>query len=309
MKICIVQSACFSVYKSVNDVNKHYKDDSMNRQISLSEYEGDDWICMSVKNHQDYASKHSYEYHLNKESSLPTDRNISWYRIPAIFDAIEKYSPDWIFFSDVDTLFMEDEIKLETFIDRAEFLGKDLILASQGPSDGGTLEGGEVKKRYDRLINFGSFFIKNSKWSKKWLKKLWNFPSESIAHEHLLYQEYYDNCVANIFLDNNIFETKANSLVLSNTFFNAFFPLEYWKNWLVNELGPKPKKHGDVLAANTYDIFYKEGDFRIHFTALNFEQRQVLMREYAFRKDNPDKSKWTEINYTSLVRGRKHKRK
>lgn len=306
MKICIVQSACFDTYKSVNTVNSGTGDNSTKRSISLSDYEGDDWINISVNNHQQYASKHKYDYYLNKEGRLPADRNISWYRVPAIFKAIEKHSPEWIFFSDVDTLFMDDTIKLESFIEKAEVLGKDLILANQGPSEGESVEGGG-KVFYDELINFGSFFLKNSKWAKKWLSKVWDFPSQSLSHEHLLHQQYYDNCVVNMFLKQNTFETKSNSLVLSNRFFNSFFEISEWQNFLQNQLGKKPKNNGDILPANIDDIFYKEGDFRIHFTALNFEQRQAVMEEYAFRKDNPDRQKWKTVNYKRYIKGRKHR--
>ena len=106
-----------------------------------------------------------------------------------------------------------------------------------------------------------------------------------------------------MFLKQNTFETKSNSLVLSNRFFNSFFEISEWQNFLQNQLGEKPKDNGDILPANIDDIFYKEGDFRIHFTALNFEQRQAVMEEYAFRKDNPDRQKWKTVNYKRYIKG------
>ena len=88
---------------------------------------------------------------------------------------------------------------------------------------------------------------------------------------------------------------------------NSFFEISEWQNFLQNQLGKKPKHDGDILPANIDDIFYKEGDFRIHFTALNFEQRQAVMEEYAFRKDNPDRGKWKTVNYKRYIKGRTHR--
>jgi galactosyl transferase GMA12/MNN10 family len=98
-----------------------------------------------------YAKKHGYDviiYH----QLLDTSRPAAWSKIVAIQKHLKKY--DWIFWSDADSLIMNNDIKVETLIDD----NYDLII---------TREKGRT------TLNTGSFLIKNTAWSHALLRDIY----------------------------------------------------------------------------------------------------------------------------------------
>ena len=258
MKICIVQIGCLNEYRAVNETSAEL--------VNLSKSKAKSWLELSIKNHKNYCDKHKYEYIFKEYDSLPTERNICWYKIKAILETMQDESIDWVFYCDLDTLIMNDSFALEDIINLAEASGKDLIVPKQVSS---VMKdpAGEGMLKSDEGINFGQFFIKNCKWAKIFLQKLWDFPIDNPHHIDLLNSKYYDNCVANIFWRLNIFETKNNSLAVYNSRFNSYYDNE-----------------GDQTLDYSWDkrqqTYYKNGQFKIHFAVLNFEERQKIMPEF-----------------------------
>lgn len=102
------------------------------------------------ENKKIYADKHGYDliiYHELLDSSRPGP----WSKILAIQKHLKDY--DWIYWSDADSLIMNKDIKLESFIDA----NYDLIIS---------------KDCYEK-INTGSFLIKNCAWSHYILKRIY----------------------------------------------------------------------------------------------------------------------------------------
>lgn len=102
---------------------------------------------ISTPNKEAYAKKHGYEFRLIRVS-LDRTRHPSWSKILALYGYLMEPDYDWIFWSDPDSLIVNDEIKLEDIIDDRY----DLIF---GEDDNG--------------INCGEFLIKNSDLSREFL--------------------------------------------------------------------------------------------------------------------------------------------
>ena len=265
MRISVVQFGNLHTFKHLTTGN----------EFNLASLDGDDdWLSLSMKNHKEYCDLHGYSYFFHELEDFPNDRNISWYKIPAILSAfaaqddvdIEIHEPQWVFYCDLDTLVMNKSVELEDIINRAEFLGKDLILPKNKNFKSRTMNSKE--KNIKKGINFGQFFIKNCAWSKLWLSKLWQFPLNYINHLDLLKTKYHDNCACNIMLKSNIFETKNNSILVANKLFNSY----------LNEIASSRESY-----LERQEYYYKDGDFKIHFADIDFETRQERMTEYYMR--------------------------
>lgn len=123
-------------------------------------------------NKKAYARKHGYDIYLHHEL-LDLSRPPAWSKIPAIEMHLHDY--EWIYWSDADSLIMNDEIRLESIIDDRY----DLIITQE-----------TTKKN----LNTGSFLIRNSDWSRQLLKDMYkqeqfinaNGYWEQAALKHLL---------------------------------------------------------------------------------------------------------------------------
>lgn len=113
----------------------------------------------SDENKQRYAKKHGYDVFIYHEL-LDASRPGPWSKILAIQKHLADY--DWIYWSDADSLIMNTDIKLESFIDDEH----DMIIS---------------KECYYGYLNTGSFLIKNSPWSHELLRRIY-------AQEQFIFQ-------------------------------------------------------------------------------------------------------------------------
>ncbi|HAI18740.1 MAG TPA: hypothetical protein DCM10_12310, partial [Xanthomarina gelatinilytica] len=123
----------------------------------------DDWACIAVDNKKKYCRKHGYDF-VCKRGLYETKfekRHPSWHSIKLILEILETTNIDWVFWSDVDALVMDATKKLETFIED----DYDMIIPTQGQG-----EYCGIKTR--NCLCCGHYFVKNTDWSKKLLKKL-----------------------------------------------------------------------------------------------------------------------------------------
>lgn len=105
-----------------------------------------------------YARRQGYSLLVERDLSDPT-RNASWNKIPAIRRHLTHF--DWIFWSDVDSLFTNFEIRLEGLID----LTRDLVFPSDSGKEGGFPGNNPGQPR----INASHFLIRSSPWSQEFL--------------------------------------------------------------------------------------------------------------------------------------------
>lgn len=106
------------------------------------------WKQNSYPNKQKYCDKHGYDFICSGKKY--TKRPPAWYKILLVKRYLKDY--DWIFWTDPDSLVINSDVKLESFIDES----KSLIVSHSGLT-----------------VNAGCFFIKNTAWSNQFLNDVW----------------------------------------------------------------------------------------------------------------------------------------
>lgn len=106
------------------------------------------WAKIAVNNHKTYADKYGYAHYVDHGKSDP--RHSAWSKISSLLRHMEEDDHEWFWALDLDTLVMNGNILAEDLIDD-DF---DLVL-----------------NRDCNWFNAGSFLIKNSNWSRNFMKK------------------------------------------------------------------------------------------------------------------------------------------
>lgn len=167
-----------------------------------------------------YAAKHDYDACLYNEY-LDKTRLGYWYKVIAVQKNIEQY--DWVFYLDSDAIIMNHNIRLEDLIDDHY----DMVA---------THDGGPVP------ILSGQFLIKNSAWSRQFLKDWYN-----VGDTHI--QPGFDGgALIKLFTENE--EIRQHIKIIP-----------------VDKMG-------------SYMWSYKEGDFIIQFAGLTHDDKEKYMKEY-----------------------------
>jgi hypothetical protein len=106
--------------------------------------------AISGPNKQAYAERHGYTF-IQEGQLLNYDRHPSWNKILWVINHLPYY--DWVFWSDADSLIMNDKIWLEDIILDT---GEDLIITQD-----------------ENGLNCGQFFARKSFWTIEFLEKVW----------------------------------------------------------------------------------------------------------------------------------------
>jgi mannan polymerase II complex MNN10 subunit len=103
---------------------------------------------LTVPTFKNYCEKHGYDY--IEVTNCNCGRHPVWEKILLLKERLDKY--DYLFWCDCDAIITNSSIKLETFVSN-----QDLVIA------------------YDLFgLNAGLFLIRNSEWSRNYLKQVWN---------------------------------------------------------------------------------------------------------------------------------------
>jgi hypothetical protein len=109
------------------------------------------WSNWTINNHQKYSKKYNYANYI--ESGKSDIRSPVWSKLSALLNRFEHDKHDWFWVIDIDILIMNGSIKAEDIVDD----NYELIMC------------------YDwNWFNAGSFFIRNSEWTKTFLKLVLN---------------------------------------------------------------------------------------------------------------------------------------
>lgn len=145
-----------------------------------------------IESHQSYGKKHRYDVILD-EANI-SGRLAYWQKILSLsrimYDALEKDNReyDWLFWTDSDTLILDDEIQLETFL----------------PPERPELQDDEKRvhilmARDHRGWNNGVFFIRVHPWSLAFLLRSYTYPDYNTRFRSFdqsamarLYENYED---------------------------------------------------------------------------------------------------------------------
>jgi hypothetical protein len=129
--------------------------------VAYNDYYEDMAAITVEKNIQYYCKLHGYSLHVDKRS---TDRYAAWNKIIACIDVLPKYK--WLFFIDLDCLFMNQTIRLEDLIDdRYSFMVPSHFL----PAVDNPLH---VDWKTDNIIT-SQFFVQNTKAGMDILQDIW----------------------------------------------------------------------------------------------------------------------------------------
>ena len=142
----------------------------------------DDWAHIPIKNKQAYCDRHGYDL-VTKRGLYDTtfeERHPSWHSVKLILEILETTDIDWVFWSDVDALIMDYTVKLEKFI-KPDY---DMVIPSQG-------QGKYCGIKTRNCLCCGHYFVKNTDWSKQFLRKLWDWPKDEY-HNYKTYS-YWKN--------------------------------------------------------------------------------------------------------------------
>lgn len=181
-------------------------------------------------NKRAYAEKHGYDYFLYNYR-LDTGRAAYWDKVVALQRHLSDY--DWLFWLDSDALIMNDSIKLESIIDE----DYDFI----------------TTRDCLRGMNSGQFLIKNTQWSRDFLK-LWYSPK----YEHTQVAPGFDNgALIQIYQEHP--KVKEHIKIVPQRLLSSYLQCPGWFN---------------------IDGEYQPGDFVIHFAAVNHDLKEKYMKEY-----------------------------
>lgn len=106
----------------------------------------------SIPNKRKYCDRHHYEL-IVRTSGFDTTRHPVWSKLLFLHEHLGGF--DWLFWSDVDSLVMNGDIRLEEFIDDS----CDLVICQEDLGVG----------LYN--LNAGQMFFRNSDWSREFLKE------------------------------------------------------------------------------------------------------------------------------------------
>lgn len=211
----------------------------------------DHWACKVLDNKKRYCQRHGYDFHYRR-GLYPehADRHPSWHRVPMLLALLDETDGEWIFWSDIDSLIMRQDVRLESLL--VDTGDRDLVIPDQGAG----LVHGEL---VDDCLCFGQFFLRNTAWSRQFLRALWRFP-EQPAYRRYLVEESWEQEAVNHLYREDLLDFRRRAHVVDNRLFNSFFNTQY-----------------------------REGDFLIHFAgedARGEGRREALIDEYLARLEN-----------------------
>jgi len=240
----------------------------------------DEWACIAVDNKKRYARLNNYDL-VSKRGLYRTklERHPSWHSISLILEILETSDVDWVFWSDVDALIMDQTVKLESFIKP----NCDIIIPSQG-------QGEYCGIKTNNCLCCGHYFIKNTQWSKDFLRHLWRWPKGK--YDKYRNYGYWEQCGVNYMFNKNEMNFDDHvHIEKQNRVFNSFYFMDGYKHEAMefNEWGEsffRTKASKEELRKDLGSA-YNEGDFIIHFAGKHCAPyRKSLMEKYS------EKVKW-----------------
>jgi len=174
-----------------------------------------------------YCEKHNHRF-IYLMHSMDTSRPIPWSKILLIKRTMMSKKVDWVFWTDADSLIMNDNIKLEDLIDNRY----DMIVASDHSG-----------------INTGQFFIRNCRWSRGFLKRVYAMT------QHINHGWWEQKAIMDLYEMNE--SDRKHIKILDQRVMNSYAPEIYPENQA-----------------------YHEGDFIIHFAGVRGQTLIDLIVKY-----------------------------
>ena len=218
---------------------QHYKTSDLKLNITLTQLftpNYDHWAFKVLENKKRYCDTYGYKFHYRRGVyEHAQERHPSWHRIPLLLELFEEDDTDWVFWSDIDSLIMRYDVRLEGLID--EFSEKDLIVPNQGA---GLFLGDLVPE----CLCFGQFFIRKTDWSRQFLEEVWKFP-ERAGMKSYLQKESWEQEAVNYIYKHNLVDFASHSAIVPNRLFNSFYHTQYIdRDFLIHFAGEEARGKG-----------------------------------------------------------------
>lgn len=194
---------------------------------------------LTNKNKNDYCDKHGYDCKFYSFENPDSTKHAAYSKFLAVLDCLPYY--DWVFYSDIDSIIMNHEIKIEDFIDE----NYDLFVT------------------YDiNSLNNGQFLVRNT-------PRTLNFLSRSYVDKTVDSKGSWSDQIsfsANLASDGKLL---SRTKVLPQSAFNSYIPM----NMMFTD--------GTNAPAFKYPNPYKQGDFLIHLVGMSEQDRTNLIMDYS----------------------------
>lgn len=212
-------------------------------------------VTTSIENKKQYCQKHGYDFICVTES-LDTTRPIPWSKVKLLLNVLSSGKYKWVFWTDADSLIMNDSIRLEELIDE----NYDFIVCGDYHAvDPIELDVAIWKKEAPHVLNIntGEFFLRASTWSVAFLE-------ECYKRDEFIYHSWWEQAAIT-----DILTTDQNKYYLSKT---KIIPYR-----LMNSL-PEMHSIGPSFTPTTY----KYGDFILHFPGIRgLDQLKAVLEKHA----------------------------
>ncbi|MEK6891390.1 MAG: hypothetical protein AABX03_04610 [Nanoarchaeota archaeon] len=207
---------------------------------------------MCLKSAQKYAEKYGFKIELL--NSVKSNRPVAWNKILIVKELLEKY--DFVFWIDSDALFVRFDKNILKEIEN----GKDFYLVKH-----------HIRGRL--VPNSGSFIIRKSEWSKKFLDDVWN-------KKEYIYHNYWENAA--------IVDILGYKEVMSSNKYKLFFNMIFYKL--------KIKK----FATKVFNLLKKLLPVKNKIDDKSIEERNIKMIRYYENPEIMKKVKWLDLEWNNL---------
>jgi len=179
-----------------------------------------------IQSKREYAKRHGYDFHTGGEDVWDRDMPIPWSKFNFILKYLDEY--DWLFWSDADVIFLNQELKLEDHIFPHLPKDKDIMWTFDACNH----------------YNNGHLLIRGkSAWVRDYFQRC-------LQQKDLLYHIWWDNAaMIRLFEKNPEDNKKIHTLK---------------EHWIMNSYLYGPKD----TATDTSTRLYKHGDFLVHFAGV-----------------------------------------
>lgn len=209
-------------------------------------------VRSGIESKKKYCKIQNYDLLDNVLSVMDKKRAPNWAKLPLILKHMSNY--DWLVWIDADTIIMNPTIRLEKFLKEAKVTKKHHLLLTRDPRGS---------------INTGMFFVRNSPWSRSFLKKVYqqHIPPNAPWTDQLAFIKLF----------------RKNALQVRNK-----TQFEH-KTWKFNAY-PQEKNHMQKRNIPTVALYHK-GDFLVHFAGLHKKEMAQAFRAFLQTNHPPRTSK------------------
>lgn len=192
----------------------------------------EDIAQITIQNKQDYCDCHGYTFILNT-GTIDYSRPLNWTKIQAIKEHLSDF--DWLFWSDIDSLFVNMGIKLENVIKDNVSLITSLFTIVKDPT---RLWEAVDQRLLAYTLHTGNFLIKNNSIGHRVTNYLYNnkeWENHDLMDEAAL-TYFYRNC-ADIREQTLLLNIRELCTVPENNMMRWIFPVYTPGDFIVHFLG------------------------------------------------------------------------